>query len=260
MRFVSNAVGSFLGLIFPSRCLICEAPLHPMRECPLCPEHLRQIRVVEPPVCSRCGRKMSGKSVEALVCAECRSRTTYHDSGYSACAFADPLRELIHLFKYRKKRYLASFLARLLVDYLREHPDISGYDAIIPVPLHWRRRWTRGFNQALDLARPLSKHFGIPVMKGNLRRVRYTKPQVRLVSKERESNIRNAFRTRSPTQLAGKRLILLDDVITSGATLNECSRVLKRAGASWVAIVTLAQASGSWVLPEPQALSGALLA
>lgn len=251
MRFVSSAVGSFLGLIFPSRCLICEAPLHPLSDCPLCPEHFRKIRVVEPPVCSRCGRKMSGESVEALVCAECRSRKTYHDSGYSACAFADPLRELIHLFKYRKKRYLASFLGGLVLEYLRERADMTGYDAIVPVPLHWRRRWTRGFNQALDLARPLSKHFGIPVMKGNLRRVRYTKPQVRLVSKERESNIKNAFRVHNSARVAGKKLLLLDDVITSGATLNECARVLKRAGASWVAIVTLAQASGAWVLPEP---------
>lgn len=260
MRFVSNAVGSFLGLIFPSRCLICESPLHPMRECPLCPEHFRQIRVVEPPVCSRCGRKMFGESVEALVCAECRSRRTFHDSGYSACAFADPLRDLIHLFKYRKKRYLSSFLGRLLVDSIRERPEMAGYDAIIPVPLHWRRRWTRGFNQALDLARPLSKRLGIPIIKGNLRRVRYTKPQVRLLSKERESNIKNAFRLRDPAKVAGKRLLLLDDVITSGATLNECARVLKGAGASWVAIVTLAQASGSWVLPEPRASSGALRA
>ena len=257
MRFVSSAVGSFLGLVFPSRCLVCEAPLHPMRDCPLCPEHFRKILLVEPPLCSRCGRKMSGESVEALVCAECRSRATYHDLGYSACAFAEPIRYLIHLFKYGKRRYLASFLGRLLVDYIRDRADMAGYDAIIPVPLHWRRHWTRGFNQALDLARPLSRHFCIPVMKGNLRRVRYTTPQVGLLGKERESNIRNAFRARNPAKVAGKRLLLLDDVITSGATLNECARVLKRAGASWVTIVTLAQASGTWVVPEPQALSGA---
>lgn len=186
---------------------------------------------------------MYGKSVEALVCSECRSMSVHYDAGYSACIYADPIKELVHLFKYGKRRYLRFFLGGLILDYLCKSADMSQYDAIVPVPLHWRRYCSRGFNQAADLAGPLSRHFRLPIVKRSLRRVRHTRPQVSLPHNERKTNIRNAFKVARPSKVAGKKLLLLDDVITSGATLNECARVLKRAGASKVAIVTLAHAS-----------------
>lgn len=243
MGMVRTVAHNIIGLVFPSRCHICESPLDPSSDSPLCLEHLRDIVWTALPVCSKCGRKMFGRSVEALVCAKCRSMSIYYDAGYSACRFADPVKELIHRFKYGKRRYLSFFLGGLLLDYLRERADVTCFDAIVPVPLHWWRYYRRGFNQAADLAKPLSKHFRIPIMKRNLRRVRYTSPQVGLSPQERRANIRNAFRVAHPPKMEGKKLLLVDDVITSGATLNECARVLKKAGATEVTIITLAHPS-----------------
>ena len=243
MGFLRKASENFIGLIFPSRCIICERPTDSSRHSPLCVEHDREIIPVKPPVCSKCGRKMFGVSVERLLCADCRSTRVYYDAGYSGYIYAQALRELLHLFKYGRKRYLGSVLGKLMLDYVREHADGFVYDAIVPVPLHWRRYFSRGFNQATSLARPLSKQFRIPILKRNLRRVRYTRPQVSLPRKERKSNIVNAFKIRHPAKVAGKKLLLIDDVITTGATLNECARVLKDAGASEVTILTLAHPS-----------------
>jgi len=199
---------------------------------------------------------MFGESVERLVCARCRSTRTDYDAGYSAYIYADALRELVHLFKYRKRRYLGPFLGRLLLKYVREHADGFPYDAIVPVPLHWWRYCSRGFNQAADLARPLSKQLRIPILKRSLRRVRYTRPQVILSHEERRSNIRNAFKVSRPASVAGKKLLLLDDVITTGATLNECARVLKKAGSATVTIVTLAHPSDFPSRPDESSFPG----
>lgn len=251
MGFLRKASENFIGLIFPSRCIICERPTDSSRHSRLCVEHAGEIIAVEPPVCSKCGRKMFGVSVERLLCEDCRSTRVYYDAGYSPYLYRRkeetdrprPLSELIRLFKYGKGRHLRSFLGGLLLNYVREHADMSQYDAIVPVPLHWRRYFSRGFNQATDLARPLSRHFRISILKRSLRRVRHTRPQVSLPPKERKSNIVNAFKVTRPARVAGKKLLLIDDVITTGATLNECARVLKDAGASEVTILTLAHPS-----------------
>jgi ComF family protein len=248
-RPLKSAAQNLIGLVFPARCSICEAPLDPRRSSPLCPEHAREILLIEPPACSKCGRKLFGESVEALICAECRSGRIHYDAGYSAYLFDGPLRELIHLFKYRKRRYLGSFLGGLLLDYLRHRADFTGYEIILPVPLHWWGYCRRGFNQAMDLAKPLSRHFRIPIMKRTLKRVRYTRRQVGLSRVERRANINNAFKVTRPCKVAEKKVLLIDDVITSGATLNECARVLKQAGASMITVLTLAQASDIGVQP-----------
>ncbi len=240
---LKSTAQNLIGLVFPARCFLCEAPLDPKRPTPLCLEHATEMVRIERPVCSKCGRKLFGESVEALVCAECRSGRTYYDAGYSAYLFDGPIRELIHQFKYRKRRYLKYFLANQLVDYLQEFADLARYEAIVAVPLHWIGYWKRGFNQAIELAKPLSSHLGIPVVRIALKRVRYTRRQVGLSRPERRVNIKNAFRVTRTSKVAGRNILLIDDVITTGATLNECARVLKQAGASTVTIVTLAQAS-----------------
>jgi ComF family protein len=147
------------------------------------------------------------------------------------------LQELIHLFKYGKVESLAVPLGRLL---LRALPQEAAFDLVMAMPMHWRKRWERGFNQAELLAQPVARRFGVKLA-ANLRRARHTKAQAGLSDRERQTNLKDAFAVRQPAQLAGKRILLVDDVYTTGATLRAATEALKSAGAVHVSVLTLAR-------------------
>jgi len=159
------------------------------------------------------------------------------DSAYSFGSYDGPLQKLIHLFKYGKVETLAGPLSALLV---RALPLDQRFDVVIAMPMHWRKRWERGFNQAELLARPIAKRHGLRLA-SNLRRSRYTKPQASLPESARNENLRNSFRVRNAHQVAGKRVLLIDDVFTTGATLRAAAGALKAAGATQVSALTLAR-------------------
>jgi ComF family protein len=167
-------------------------------------------------------------------CALCRSGLRGFDAAYSFGAYEGVLRQLIHLYKYGRVRTLSQPLSGLLLQAL---PRDEVFDATVPVPLYWRRRWQRGFNQAELLARGLARHTGIPVVKA-LGRVRQTPTQAGLSNSARRQNVAKAFRSRS---VPGKRILLIDDVMTTGATAAACAAALKLAGARRVALLTLAR-------------------
>ncbi|MGH8004595.1 MAG: ComF family protein [Limisphaerales bacterium] len=149
-------------------------------------------------------------------------------------------RELIHRLKYYGDEPAGRFLGRELGNMLAEFDSMPAWDAVVPVPLHWTRKWSRGFNQSSILARAVSKTAGLPVLPA-LRRVKRTKDQTRLSREERLANVREAFWV--VKDVAGKKLLLLDDVTTTGATLEECRRVLAEAGASQISAAVVAMAS-----------------
>jgi ComF family protein len=160
------------------------------------------------------------------------------DAAYASGAYEGTLRELIHLFKYQRIRTLAKPLAeRLLSAYPRE----QRFDVIVPMPLHWFRRWQRGFNQSDLLARLVSRRCGIPIVQA-VRRTRATPPQAGLTSARRRTNVRGAFSPARAASVQGLRVLLVDDVMTTGATVSACARALKAAGASYVAVLALARA------------------
>jgi ComF family protein len=167
-------------------------------------------------------------------CALCRSGLRGFDAAYSFGAYEGVLRELIHLFKYGKVRTLARPLGALLA---RALPRDEAFDAVVPVPLYWRRRMGRGFNQSELLARELSRRTGIPVANA-LRRLRPTPAQAGLSNSARRQNMSRAFRARS---VQDKRILLIDDVMTTGATAASCAAALKQAGARRVALLTVAR-------------------
>jgi ComF family protein len=171
------------------------------------------------------------------VCAGCRSGLRGFDSAASFGMYEGSLRRLIHLFKYSGMKPLARPLAEYL---LRALPADEHFDAVIPVPLHWRRQWSRGFNQAELLARCVAKQRGIPVWNA-LRRRRATATQAGLANAGRRRNVAGAFRVKEKARLAGKRVLLVDDVMTTGATANACAAALKRGGAGFVSLLTLAR-------------------
>jgi ComF family protein len=170
------------------------------------------------------------------------------DFAYSFGFYEGALRALIHLFKYSGMKPLAERLSGLL---LRAMPlDGAAYDLVVPMPLHWRRRWKRGFNQATLLARHVARRRGIPMLEA-VRRVRATATQAGLTNSNRRKNVSGAFRVATRytenSALSGKRILLIDDVMTTGATGAACARALKRAGASSVTLLTLARTDRRFV-------------
>jgi competence protein ComFC len=170
-------------------------------------------------------------------CALCRSGLRAFDAAYCFGSYEGVLRELIHLYKYGRIQTLARPLGDLLAAAL---PRDQRFDAVVPVPLHWRRQWQRGFNQSELLARDVARRCGVPVVRA-LRRVRPTLTQAGLSNTGRRRNITGAFAVRRRTALGGKRILLIDDVMTTGSTAAACALALKRAGAGRVALLTVAR-------------------
>jgi len=170
-------------------------------------------------------------------CALCRLGLQGFDAVYSYGSYEGTLRELVHLFKYGGVRPLAGTFGRLLAQAL---PRDAGFDVIVPMPLHWFKQWQRGFNQSYDLAREIGKKWNVPV-RNVIRRKRATRSQAGLTHAKRRANVSGAFRIPRGRSLAGMRVLLVDDVVTTGATASACARVLKRAGAAHVALLALAR-------------------
>lgn len=169
-------------------------------------------------------------------CALCRAGVRGFDAAYSFGTYEGGLRKLIHLFKYSGMRPLGQPLGALLAKAL---PRDERIDAIVPMPLHWRKQWSRGFNQAEVLAGVIARRTGLPVVKGVRRRIA-TRVQAGLTNAQRRANVAGAFAAHR-RRVAGKRILLIDDVMTTGATAAACARALKAAGAGRVVLLALAR-------------------
>jgi ComF family protein len=177
----------------------------------------------------------------------CRLGLQGFDAVYSYGSYEGTLRKLVHLFKYTGVRPLAKPFGELLA---RALPREQGFDVIVPMPLHWFKRWQRGFNQADLLAREIGRRWQVPVREV-VRRKRATSPQAGLTNAKRRANVQGAFRVRR--RLDGMRVLLVDDVLTTGATAGACARALKRAGASHVSLLALARTDRRTALEIPNA-------
>ena len=198
------------------------------------------------PRCPQCARGFAThEAISGGPCGVCQREAPAFDRAAVAGPYEGALRRAIHLFKYDRMKPLVRPLGERLAVAARGLSGFdapSGFDAIVPAPLHWGRRWERGFNQADLLAREVSRRSGIPLDR-RLLRTRSTPPQAGLSAAERRRNVRGAFRAaREKASIRGKKLIVVDDVMTTGATLEACARALKRAGAAEVAVLTLARA------------------
>jgi ComF family protein len=229
-----------VSLLYPAVCTICGGSVRAGEYlCSHCDG--KAVRIVAP-FCEKCSEPFEGSITSEFTCANCAHRTIHFDAAVSAYRGRGIVREIIHEFKYGRQIHLRHLVARWLQAALDDE-RIRGYefDIIVPVPLHAARQRERGFNQASLLAGLLSAQISIP-SKPSLERIRYTTTQTALDRSERMENLHNAFRLRKNAYVRGLRVLLIDDVLTTGSTLSECARVLKRAGALSVHAATAARA------------------
>jgi ComF family protein len=228
------------NLVFPDDCRVCGEPLREVSRIPVCSTCLKDPAPLTAEFfCVACRTPFLNRAPldESGRCTLCRLGVAGFDAVYSYGSYEGSLRKLIHLFKYGGVQPLArpfgEFLARVL-------PRDEHFDLIVPMPLHWRRRFERRFNQSALLAREISTRWDVPV-RGVVGRRRATAPQAGLTNAKRRKNVAGAFRMKRGTRLDGLHVLLVDDVLTTGASAAACSRVLKRAGAARVTVLALAR-------------------
>ena len=229
-----------VSLLYPATCTICGKNVRAGEY--LCEECEAKIVRILPPFCKTCSGPFEGSITSAFTCANCAHRTIHFDAAVAAYRGRSIVREIIHEFKYARQIHLRHLVAHWLRAALDDERlrDIS-FDLIVPEPLHPARQRERGFNQASLLAELLGAETSMP-SRPVLQRIRYTTTQTALDRSQRMENLHNAFRLRKNADVRGLRVLLIDDVLTTGSTLSECARVLKRAGAISVHAATAARA------------------
>lgn len=227
--------------LFPPLCLGCSQVLTCGQHEVFCPDCRLRITFLTGSRCPVCGIIFPDSPSDNHLCGVCLGKKPCFDSARAAVAYDGVIIEAIHKFKYGRNVTAGVALARLLADFDFSDIEPCSFDTVLPVPLHIRRLRERGFNQALIFARTLGKKYRIDVDFSLLKRHKFTLTQTGLNKKEREQNISGAFVVAQPKILSGRKLLLVDDVYTTGATINECARILKESGAGQVAVLTLAR-------------------
>ncbi len=245
--FVDQTTWAFKNLLFPAFCRRCDARILTEENLYYCPQCWSEIRLIERPYCSVCGRphdKAAGFTErDNFPCADCGTiKRRPYGRMYAATVYDDLVKEAILLFKYGSRELLVGPLGSLMIEFAEREVDFEQYNAVVPVPLHRVRQRERGFNQAAELARCLTERFGDLTVQNGLLRIRDTRQQTRLSGVERRRNIKGAFALAQEMDCHGKRILLVDDVITTGATAEECARTLRRGGATTVDVLAVARA------------------
>lgn len=233
---------AILDLLLPRSCAGCQSVWLSTAEGLWCESCLRELPWISSPICPTCGTPYpSSPSAPDHLCGECALSGMPFDTARSAVEHEGVVRDRIHQFKFGGRLHWVPALVALLDRTF--HSECPGrVDMIIPVPLHVRRLKERGYNQSALLAGRLARRLGFPARFDVLERIRWTDPQTRLNREDRQKNVKGSFRVNTPNAVKGKRILLVDDVFTTGTTLMECSKALKNGGAGEVHALTVTRA------------------
>ena len=244
-RWLTEAADAFVSVFFPAGCRICERLLATASRIPICDECLSSFERLPAILCEICGRPLPGLAERVSgppLCPACQEKTYAFDCARSFAVYKDALVQAILLLKFERIAPLGAWFADRLTEVLREGGNALAADVVVPVPLHRQRERERGYNQAALISKPLSKRLCLPHKAVLLMRTR-ARPDKRILSlEERWESVRGAFATRPGSQVDNLRVLLVDDVLTTGATLDACARVLRDAGAKSVIGLTVARA------------------
>lgn len=237
LGWAGEAVGA---LVYPWDCVICGGDADDTPFCNVC---RAQLLTPQHQACPRCAMPVGPWANVVDGCSECRGKPLGFDRAIALGNYEGPVRDLCLLLKHEPHAWLAPWLTAVLVSARPELHDESRDALVAPIPLHWRRYWERGYNQADALARGLAQALSVPFCQPLRRRV--ATPPLALVGRtERTRLLRGAFQTRAGKLLGGRTILLVDDILTSGATSGAAARALKQAGAARVVVVVIARAEG----------------
>ncbi|MCL6480294.1 MAG: ComF family protein [Firmicutes bacterium] len=239
---------SLAAILFPANCRVCEQLLEQAARIPVCPDCLNQVQRITEPICARCGRPLftAATLTENFLCRLCRQGRFAFQLVRSYAVYDDLLVRLIILLKHHGIKPLGAWCAQRLLELTPTYPDVARAEAIVPVPLHPLRLRERGYNQAEWIARPLARQLGIPLQTNLLARVKPRPEKLKLTRRERWEAVRGAFATTDPAKVDNLRVLLVDDVFTTGATLDACARALLRTGAAQVMALTVGRVVPRW--------------
>lgn len=237
---VKSWLDAGLGFFYPNVCQICRSQQATAGDGYVCAGCRQGVRPIQAPFCERCGLPFEGEITTRFECGNCREMELHFSSARAAVSANGVALDIVHRYKYHRALWFEPFLADLLVTQAVPRLPRADWDLIVPVPLHPLKQREREFNQAERLARRLSAATRIPVQ-SLLRRVQPTRTQTLLTRTERAANVRRAFAPARRCRLHGERVVLVDDVLTTGATTSACAEILRKHGAGEVCVWTVAR-------------------
>jgi len=243
---LKSSLDALCAFFYPEVCQICEGQRAVPAEGYVCADCRQNVRFIQPPYCERCGLPYDIDATTSFECSNCRHMGLQFRFARAAVAFSGMVQTIIHRYKYQRALWFEPFLAGLLVRQAKPLLQQEKWDMIIPVPLHPAKLREREFNQAERLGCHLGRSTEIPLNVRLLERVEATRTQTMLTPAQRVANVRSAFAVRRDAGVDGARVVLVDDVLTTGATASACARVLHEAGAADVCVWTVSRA-----LPRP---------
>ncbi len=243
-----RVLGTFLSglssLLFPRRCAICREPLAGADLFEICGGCKSGLSLQPEHSCRVCAAPIDGEVAQAgiITCGRCRTDMPHFDMTFCGMRYEGKSRDMVHSFKFDGRARLAGILSSVLCVQLYQNEEAHKADMVLPVPLHRKRLFDRGYNQSYLLACEVGMALSIPVVTGLLVRPKYTMPQSSQTRAERKENIKNAFSVERPAEVEGKTVLLVDDIMTTGATLSEAAKTLKKNGAATVMCAVAARA------------------
>ncbi|TAH61250.1 MAG: ComF family protein [Gottschalkiaceae bacterium] len=239
-NLIQKISNTLLDLIFPEEglCFICDKFHEEVREDHICSDCREELFFIKENRCPKCGKPAYGEKISS-ECSYCSGKEFYFTRAISSLEYRGVLRDTIHKYKFEDKAYMYKAFGELMLRTVLNE-NIMPIDIIVPVPLHRRRKAERGYNQSELLAKYLSQNLDIPLDKQNIKRIKRTNIQNKLDRLERQKNLKDAFKVEDKGVFKNKRVLLVDDIFTTGATVNECSRVIKECGSNEIIVITIA--------------------